>query len=232
MTRKGSKNFNESEKKLLISIINDYEICDLPDRKMIEILSQKLGRSIKETTYYGLKNEAKKSRQTSEEWLYNFCRSGIIDFYKDRLEEALLVQKGLLRLYADESSKKDSTFKQDRVLLTKISKAISDNSKNLSELGMSPIILAKLHSLIPKEVIKGDMESVDKYFEIMTPEQETLWSEDSNEGENDTKKGNIMLDPSKAPTAILPPIDGVVNTIPSKETNSEEVTAQGDQPIF
>ena len=36
---------------------------------MIEVLSQKLGRRIKETSNYILKNEADKSKLTPEEWL-------------------------------------------------------------------------------------------------------------------------------------------------------------------
>jgi hypothetical protein len=232
MTRKGSKNFTESEKKLLISIINDYEICDLPDKKMLEILCQKLGRSIKETSYYTLKNEAKKSKPSPEQWLDNFCKSGIVEFYKERLEETLLVQKVLLRLYADESNKKDISTKQDRFLLTKISKAISDNSKNLSELGMSPIILAKLHSLIPKEVISGDLEYVEKYFGNMDKDQKLLWSCDSDISENikNNEREEIRPDPLKASTAILPPIDK--KDIRKDGTGSETATAQGDQPVF
>lgn len=232
MTRKGSRNFTKSEKKLLISIINDYEICDLADKKMIEILSQKIGRSIKETSYYALKNESKKSKPNPEQWLDNFCRFGIVDFYKDRLEETLLVQKVLLGLFADESNKKHTISKQDGFLLTKISKAISDNSKNLSELGMSPIILAKLQSLIPKEVLNGNLEFIDKYFENIDKEQKMMLSGDPVDC--DTTKNNgreeIRPDPSKAPTAIFPPIDK--KDIRKNGTVSETTTAQGDQPIF
>jgi hypothetical protein len=229
MTRKGSKNFTESEKKILISIINDYEICDLPDKKMLEILSQKLGRSIKETSYYTLKNEAKKSKPSPEQWLDNFCKSGIVEFYKERLEETLLVQKVLLRLYAEESNKKDIATKQDRFLLTKISKAISDNSKNLSELGMSPIILAKLQSLIPKEVINGDLEYVEKYFGSMNQSDKILWFGGSTRSKEEyISNEETKLDPSKAPTALLPAIDNMKH----RKDLKSEATSQGDQPIF
>jgi hypothetical protein len=235
MSRKGSKNLTESEKNLLISVINDYEVCNLSDKKMIEILSQKLGRSIKETSYYSLKNEAKKNRLTSEQWLDNFCRSeGIIDFYKKRLDELLLVQRTLLDLYADEASKKDVVLKQNRVLIAKLARTISDNSKILSELGTSPIVLAKLQSLIPREVLKGDLEFVDKYFENMDKDQKKLWSLSSDNGdekENDEKE-ETKLDPSKATSAIFPPIDGIVNNKSPKGSNTKEATAQGDQRIF
>jgi hypothetical protein len=233
MSRKGSKNLTEYERNLLISVINDYEVCDLPDLKMIEILSQKLGRSIKESTYYSLKREAKENHPTSQQWLTNFCKSdGLVNFYKQRFDEILFVQKELLKLYADEASKKDTDKKQNRALVSKLAKTISDNTKNLSELGMSPIVLAKLQSLIPKEVISGDLEYVEKYFDNMDKEQEMLLSGGSYNSGNIKKdaREEIRPDPSKAPTAILPPIDK--KDIRKDETASETATAQGDQPIF
>jgi hypothetical protein len=232
MSRKGTKNLTESEKGLLISVINDYEVCELSDQRMIEILSQRLGRSIKETSYYSLKNEAKKNRLTSEQWLDNFCRSeGIVDFYKKRLDELLFVQRTLMKLYVDEANKKDTVTRQNRALMSKLAKTISDTSKNLSELGMSPVILAKLQSLIPKEVLNGNLEYVGKYFEDMGKEQKKLWATSSEEEEIVKNHDEEKVDPSKAPTAIFPPIDNSDNRM-SKDSNSEEVTGQGDQPIF
>lgn len=232
MSRKGTKNLTESEKGLLISVINDYEVCELSDQRMIEFLSQRLGRSIKETTYYSLKNEAKKNRQTSEQWLDNFCRSeGIVDFYKQRLDELLFVQRTLMNLYVEEANKKDTITRQNRALMSKLAKTISDTSKNLSEVGMSPIILAKLQSLIPKEVLKGNLEFVEKYFEDMGKEQKKLWAINSDEEEIVKNYKEEKVDPSNAPTAIFPPIDNLDNKS-SKGSNSEVATAQGDQKIF
>jgi hypothetical protein len=233
MSRKGSKNLTEYERNLLISVINDYEVCDLPDLKMIEILSQKVGRSIKESTYYSLKREAKEKRPTSQQWLTNFCKSdGLVNFYKQRFDETLFVQKELLKLYADEASKKDTDKKQNRALVSKLAKTISDNTKNLSELGMSPIILAKLQSLIPSEVLNGNLEYVEKYFEDMDKDQKLLLWNDSDDSRNvkNNAREEIRPDPSKAPTAILPPIDK--KDIRKDGTSSETATSQGEQPIF
>lgn len=219
----------------MISVINDYEVCQLSDQRMIEILSRKLGRSIKETSYYSLKNEAKKNILTSEQWLDNFCRSeGIVDFYKKRLDELLFIQRTLLKLYADEANKKDVIMKQNRVLMTKLAKTISDNSKNLSELGMSPVVLAKLKSLIPNEILSGDLEHVEKYFENMDKDQKMLWSvsSDDPEEEENNEKEEIKLNPSKAHSALLPAIDGVVNNKSPKGSNTDQATAQEDQRIF
>lgn len=233
MSRKGSKNLTESERSLLISIINDYEVCDLSDKKMVEILSQKLGRSIRESAYYVLKSEAKKNRKSSEQWLDNFCKNGgLVGFYKQRLDETLFVQKELLKLYADEANKKDTNTKQNRILMAKLAKTISDNSKNLSELGMSPVILAKLKSLVPIEILNGDLEYTEKYFEDLDKDQKKLWSIASDEWktiENDEK--DMKQDPSKAPTAIFPPIDNL-DEKNSKGSHSGTSHTQEDQRIF
>jgi hypothetical protein len=234
---KGDKDYTDSEKEVLKSMIKDFEVCKMSDYQLMEVLSRKMGRRIKASFFYRMKKEANNedNKLTTQDWLDNFVRFGIVDFYKDRLQEALLVQKGLLRLYADESSKKDAVVKQNRALLTKIAKAISDNSKNLTELGIgSPIIIAKLHSLIPKELLQGDLEYTEKYFENMDKDQKILWPANSMENKEEKNPDNeeINPDPSKAPTALLPALDGVVNNKSSKNSNSEDATAQGDQPIF
>ena len=106
-----------------------------------------------------------------------------------------------MKLYADEANKKDSVTKQDRVLMTRLAKTISDNSKNLSELGMSPIILAKLQSLIPKEILNENLEYIDRYFENMDKDEKILWFGESGEDENvqNNKIEKTMLNPSQAP---------------------------------
>ncbi|MDN5846980.1 MAG: hypothetical protein L0H53_11980 [Candidatus Nitrosocosmicus sp.] len=232
MSRKGSKNFSEGEKKVLISVINDYEVCDLSDKKMIEILSQKLGRGIKETSYYALKSKTKKNKLTPEEWLDNFCRfGGIAEFYERRFQELLYVQRELIKLYADEANKKDTVTKQNRTLMAKLAKTTSDNSKNLSELGIgSPVITAKLQSLIPKEILNGDLEYTEKYFEKMSKDEKLLWSIDSDENKilEDAKKNEVKLDPSKAPTALLHPIDN----LEEKDKTTEVSDPEDDQRIF
>lgn len=234
--KKGDKDYTDMEKTMVKSMMKDFEICKMTDQQLMEILSRKMGRRIKESFFYRMKKEANKENNnlTAQDWLDNFVRFGIVDFYKSRVEEALLVQKGLLGLYADESSKKDTVLKQNKALLTKIAKSISDNTKNLTELGIgSPIIIAKLHSLIPKELLQGDLEYTEKYFENMDIGQKVLWSTSSSgdEEEENTENEEIKPDPSKAPTALLPPIEDS-NNKSSNNPNSEEATAQGDQMIF
>jgi len=231
---KGDKDYTDSEKELLKSMIKDFEICKMSDHQLMDVLSRKMGRRIKASFFYRMKKEANKedNKLTTQDWLDNFVRFGIVDFYKARVEEALLVQKGLLGLYADESSKKDAVPTQNRALLAKLAKAISDNSKNLTELGIgSPIIIAKLHSLIPKELLQGDLEYTEKYFENMDNNKKILWFEGSGKNLDDEVKEVTNLDPSKAPTALPPPIDSSNNKL-SKGSDSEEATAQGDQRIF
>jgi hypothetical protein len=232
---KGDKDYTDSEKTMLKSMIKDFEVCRMSDQQLMGILSRKMGRRIKESFFYRMKKEVNKedNKLTAQDWLDNFVRFGIVDFYKSRVEEALLIQKGLLGLYADESSKKDVVSKQNRALLAKIAKSISDNSKNLIELGIgSPIIIAKLHSLIPKELLQGDLEYTEKYFENMDKDQKFLWSASlRGEEEKNTENEENKPDPSKAPTALLPAIDNS-NHKSTNNPNSEEATAQGDQMIF
>lgn len=80
--------------------------------------------------------------------------------------------------------------------------------------------------------MNGDLKCVDKYFETTNKDQKKLWSMDSNEGTNDAEKEDIRPDPSKALTAILPPIDKSYSISSKQGSISEEATAQGDQPIF
>ncbi|MDN5869090.1 MAG: hypothetical protein L0H55_17030 [Candidatus Nitrosocosmicus sp.] len=236
---KGDKDYTDSEKSMLKSMIKDFEVCKMSDHQMMEVLSRKVGRRIKESFFYRMKKEAntEDKKLTAQDWLDNFVRFGIADFYKERVEETLLVQKGLLGLYADEASKKDIVSKQNRVLLAKLAKAISDNSKNLAEIGIgSPIILAKLQSLIPKELLQGDLEYTEKYFQDMDRNKKMLWSGESDEGEcnknNDVEK--TKLDPSKAPTALLPPIDNLETINKNKQSLNYGLSSEDEdeQRVF
>lgn len=68
MTRKkGDKDYTEAEKRMLISLINDYEMCDwFTDHEMMEMLSNRLGRNVGNTTFYKIKKEASKNKMTAE----------------------------------------------------------------------------------------------------------------------------------------------------------------------
>ncbi|MDR4491187.1 MAG: hypothetical protein R2685_09855 [Candidatus Nitrosocosmicus sp.] len=234
---KGDKDYTKTEKEMLISMISDYQMFRFTDLEMMDLLSKKLCKNIGNTTFYRLKKEANKRKISSEQWLDNFVRFGLLDFYKERLEEMTLVQNILVKHYLKESHKKEDEKKdgkQNKVLMNQLARTITDNSKVMSEIATGPATIAKLLSMIPKQLLEGDLASVDNYFENMTPEQKTLWSTSPNAGEtqeNDETE-DIKLDPSKATSAIFPPIDGIVNNKSSKETAPDEATAQGDQRVF
>src|SRR3954453_15808785 len=99
MTRnKGDKDYSKSEKRLLISLINDYSLFDATDSEIIQMLSQKIGKIISETLFYRLKKEAIKIRGESEIWLDNYAKYQYIEYYRNRMEEVELVQKKLLKV--------------------------------------------------------------------------------------------------------------------------------------
>jgi hypothetical protein len=53
--KKGDKDYSKSEKQLLISLINEYQIFGATDREIIQMLSENLGKKISETLFYHLK---------------------------------------------------------------------------------------------------------------------------------------------------------------------------------
>jgi hypothetical protein len=50
--KKGDKDYSKSEKQLLISLINDYQIFGATDHEIIQMLSEKIGKKISETLFY------------------------------------------------------------------------------------------------------------------------------------------------------------------------------------
>ena len=215
-------------------MINDYQMFRFTDLEMMDLLSKKLGKNMGNTTFYRLKKEANKRKISSEQWLDNFVRFGLLDFYKERLEEMTLVQNILVKHYLKESHKKEDEKKdgkQNKVLMNQLAKTITDNSKIMSEIATGPATIAKLLSMIPKKLLEGNLPTVEDYFKNMKKEEKFLWSVElgESEGGEDTK----IVDPSKAPTALFPPIEFSVDNKSDKGSSSEEeATAQGDQRVF
>ncbi|VFJ14515.1 hypothetical protein [Candidatus Nitrosocosmicus franklandus] len=231
---KGDKDYTKTEKEILISMINDYQMFRFTDVEIMDLLSQKLGKKIGNTTFYRLKKVANKRKISSVQWLDNFVKFGLLDFYKERLEEMILVQNLLIKEYLKEAHKKDDVNKdkyQNKLLMNQLAKTISDNSKIMSEIAVGPATMAKLLSIIPKQLLEGDISCVENHFKNMDKEERILWPGGSSE--NQALDNPEKVDPSKAPTAILPAIEVPVNSKSDKDSNlDEEATAQGDQPIF
>ncbi|MGD9534131.1 MAG: hypothetical protein AB7V56_10215 [Candidatus Nitrosocosmicus sp.] len=229
---KGDKDYTKTEKEIIISMINDYQMFRFTDLEMMDLLSKKLGKNMGNTTFYRLKKEANKRKISSEQWLDNFVRFGLLDFYKERLEEMTLVQNILVKHYLKESHKNEDEKKdgkQNKVLMNQLAKTITDNSKIMSEIATGPATIAKLLSMIPKKLLEGDLEYVENHFRKLEKDKGILWSVET--GENKDENEETKVDPSKAPTALLPPIDNLNNKSP-KESDSEEASAQGDQRVF
>lgn len=233
---KGDKDYTKTEKEILISMINDYQMFRFTDIEMMDLLSKRLGKNIGNSTFYRLKKEANERKLNSEQWLDSFVKFGLLDFYKERLEEMALVQNVLMKEYLKEAHKKENEKKdgnQNKLLMNQLAKTISDNSKIMSEIAVGPATMAKLLSMIPKQLLEGDLATVENHFKNMDKEERILWSEKSSENEIGENIEKEKVDPSKDPTAILPAIEVTVNSEVDKGSSSEhEATAQGDQRIF
>ncbi len=64
---KGDKDYSQSEKQIMISLINDYSLFGGTDSEIIQMLSVKIGKKISETLFYSLKKEAITKRGQSGE---------------------------------------------------------------------------------------------------------------------------------------------------------------------
>jgi hypothetical protein len=186
-----------------------------------------------------LRIQASKENDVKMDWLDRFCRGGIIDYYINRTKELEMVQHHLMENFVDEALRPLNGSKgqrgRNKQLIDKLAKTIGEINHRLCEVGLSPPVIAKMLSLIPKELLQGDLGYMEKFFENTNNDKKSLWFEDldkNNPKGNTGQQEAIKLDPSKAPTALLPAIDGVVNSRSSKDSNSDEATAQGDQRIF
>ena len=132
--KKRDKDYTKSEKQLLISLINDYSLFGSHDHEIIQMLSKKIGKKISETLFYRLKKEAVIKRRESEQWLDSYTKYQFVDFYRKKIEELEYVQRGLLKVLAEET---ETEKKQDKTIINQLSKTIADNSKVLAEFGMA-----------------------------------------------------------------------------------------------
>ncbi|MGD9532203.1 MAG: hypothetical protein AB7V56_00330 [Candidatus Nitrosocosmicus sp.] len=236
MARKtGDSTFTALEKQLLLSMVKEYSIFGASDYEIRNIIQRRTGRNISQKTLRSLRIQAAKENDVKLGWLDRFCKGGIIDYYINRTKELELVQHHLMENFVHEAMKPlksgNGKIVRNKHLMDKLAKTIGEINHRLCEVGLSPPVIAKMLSLMPKEILEGDLEYLESRFKNMTEDQKVLWFDGpSNSMDND--KEEIKLDPSKASTAILPPIDGVVNNNNSKGSNTEEATATGDQPIF
>lgn len=151
---KGDKDYTKSEKRLLISLINDYSLFRAHDHEIIQMLSKKIGKKISETLFYRLKKEAVKRRGDSEEWLDYYARYQFVEFYRKRIDELELVQRKLLKTFIDEIDKQAE--RQDKTIINHLAKTIADNSKVLSEFGMAPPFVSKIKDMISVNYINSN----------------------------------------------------------------------------
>lgn len=250
--KKGDVRHSDETKNLMISLINDYKLFNATDAEMMRLISQKLGKPISYTLFGQLKKEATKRESISSEWLDTFCKKGIIDHYWTLIKGLNFGHRVALELIAKEMAKE----KPNGFLVNQLLKTLGDLSTRLSEMGMSPPMVAKLYSLIPEQILNGSLSNnpieLEKYLKMfddnMKEDREkaipklvdsNIESDKKDEQHNEgtaasesTNGGNDEINPLYTETAIPPPIDKKSNNGPDGGTPSETATAQGDQPVF
>lgn len=248
---KGTTNFTAVEKNVIINLIRDFNIFDnYTDAQLINIISTKIGRPVGQSTFTALKKEAQSKNMIATEWLEKYVKGELIDHYYERIKEVKLVQKYLIIEFLEEAQKPTG---KNRYLMNQLAKTIGENSKTLSDLGMSPPVLASLYSMIPRELLDGSMDPIQLEKYIKGLEDKSIEkainipadiNTESKEKKNDTNSAvestrdetgdsnSDAVDPLNAETAIFPPIPGQNDNKPNGGTASETATAQGDQPVF
>ncbi|HEX5519442.1 MAG TPA: hypothetical protein VFX18_03295 [Candidatus Nitrosocosmicus sp.] len=145
----GDRHLSESEKEMIISLIADYEIFQVPQLQMIRLIEERIKRTIGRSTLNELLKIVRARRGESFQWIDEFARSKMADFYRRRMEEMEYIQKELLLIFHEEASK--PTHK-NKWLMNNIAKTINDNSKTLADFGMSPPVVARIFELLPVDI--------------------------------------------------------------------------------
>ncbi len=165
--KKGDKHHTEIEKNIVISLIQDYRLFNCSDREMLRLINQKTGATISWTTFRTLKAQATKKDTVASEWLDIYCKNQIVDHYWKRIKELEYVQRILLDEITQEYSKTDH---KNKYVIVQLARTIGETATKLQEMGMSPPVLAKLYSMIPKEIlqdtISNDPIELEKYLKL------------------------------------------------------------------
>ncbi len=143
------------DKQLLYSLVMDCETFRLSEMEAKEYIKNKTNGEceISSRHYHRVKKRIR-SEPESQNWLNYQARIGFVIEHKKRIDEMDLVQKVLIRLLSDETSKDESN--QNKELILKISSQIGSANKRLSELNLgSPVIAGIKNQRKEKEDAKG-----------------------------------------------------------------------------
>lgn len=140
----------DTQKKILLSHLSDYMLFGIKEQEMIDLLSEKIGRPISESTLYKLKRQVRAKQGSAGEWLDKYAREQLADFYRQRIEELQLLQANLFLILDQEKSK--GLDKMNVYRYNTIAKTIIENSRVLSEYGMAPPIISKIKELLPVDI--------------------------------------------------------------------------------
>jgi hypothetical protein len=145
----GSKEFTNTERELIISLITDYMMFRVKDHEMIKRIMERTKRTMSPRTFRYLKRIAQQRQGEAGEWLQDFAMGKMADFYRNRIEEMEYIQKQLLLIFEEEANKPD---KKNKYLMDKLAKTIGENSKILADFGMAPPIITQIKQLLPVDI--------------------------------------------------------------------------------
>jgi|GEM_PF-4370623 len=145
----GSTNFTDGEKQIMLSLTADYLMFGLESWQIKQQLTTKMNRTISDEIIKRLIREVRSKRKSADEWLTNFTRDQLAEFYRLRINELEYIQKILLTAISEESEKPGG---KNKYLMNQLARTIGDNSKLLAEFGMAPPILAKIKMLLPVDI--------------------------------------------------------------------------------
>lgn len=239
---KGSKDFSELEKKIIVDTISEYSLFNTTDKEIIAVASERIGRNLTHESYSRIKKQSVETNAIAIEWLDRYTRGEIINHYWKRIKEIELTQRILITEFINESKKADQGekgVKKNKYLMDKFAKTIRENAQALAELGMSPPVLAYLNSLIPKDIIpiNTDEMSIDKAKAMLPNKTIVTVSNESNtnttaESEPNRNNDEIDINPANEQTAIFPPTVKDENNRPTGSTQGKINDTQDEQRVF
>jgi hypothetical protein len=158
-----TKQFTKEQHKLLESLVIDADMLGLSDREAISYIEQKIGLPISQSTYSRCKRKAFSDNEIK---LYykNYAKIGILQFHKERLEEALMIHRQTLQMWYKEINKEEQ--KQDKKLILDFVTVLRTTSQYLGNLAISLPPMAEISNMLDEqeEKIKQLNEKIQKIY--------------------------------------------------------------------
>lgn len=179
-----SKKYSKQERMMLKAMIKDYLLFGLPTYRIKELIQQKTGLEFSMMSAAYMVKQVQKESQITDDWLDEFARSKLADFYRERIDKMQYLENQLLLLLSKEIEKKDNA-----VAVATISKVIIETDKVLSEYALAPPVISKIKSLIPLDIT--EYSNIEQKATTILKEYET---EGTNNPDIPEESSNSQVD--------------------------------------